>query len=68
MLTLIFFIGLLILFFIWGIPVCVSIGLTCLAVLWFENGLTNIPFSLLPLKMMHGVNNFGSSTICVLGF
>ena len=26
--------------------------------LWFENGLTNIPLSLLPLKMMHGVNNF----------
>ena len=58
MFTLIFFIGLLILFFILGIPVCASIGLTCLAVLWFENGLTNIPITLLPLKMMHGVNNF----------
>lgn len=58
MLTLVFFIGLLIILFILGIPVCVSIGLTCLAVLWFENGLTNIPLSLLPLKMMHGVNNF----------
>jgi tripartite ATP-independent transporter DctM subunit len=58
MFTLIFFIGLLILFFILGIPVCASIGLTCLAVLWFENGLTGIPLTLLPLKMMHGVNNF----------
>ena len=56
--TLVFFIGLLIVLFVLGIPVCVSIGLTCLAVLWFENGLTNIPLSLLPLKMMHGVNNF----------
>jgi tripartite ATP-independent transporter DctM subunit len=58
MLTLVFFIGLLIVLFVLGVPVCVSIGLTCLAVLWFENGLTNIPLSLLPLKMMHGVNNF----------
>lgn len=58
MFTLIFFIGLLILFFILGIPVCASIGLTCLAVLWYENGLTGIPLTLLPLKMMHGVNNF----------
>lgn len=58
MLTLVFFIGLLIILFILGIPVCISIGLTCLAVLWFENGLTNIPLALLPLKMMHGVNNF----------
>ena len=56
--TLVFFIGLLIILFVLGIPVCVSIGLTCLAVLWFENGLINIPLSLLPLKMMHGVNSF----------
>ena len=58
MLTLVFFIGLLIILFVLGIPVCISIGLTCLAVLWFENGLANIPLALLPLKMMHGVNNF----------
>ncbi len=58
MLTLVFFVGLLIVLFIIGVPVCVSIGLTCLAVLWFENGLQGIPLSLLPLKMMHGVNNF----------
>ena len=58
MLTLVFFIGLLIVFFVLGIPVCASIGLTCLAVLWYENGLTGIPLSLISLKMMHGVNNF----------
>ncbi|MEN8188207.1 MAG: TRAP transporter large permease [Thermodesulfobacteriota bacterium] len=58
MLTLIFFIGLLIVLFILGIPVCTSIGLTCLAVLWYENGLTDIPLSLISHKMMYGVNNF----------
>lgn len=58
MLTLIFFVGLLVILFIVGIPVCASIGLTCLSVLWFENDLMNIPITLLPLKMMHGVNNF----------
>ena len=58
MLTLIFFIGLLIVLFLVGIPVCASIGLTCLAVLWLENDLMSIPITLLPLKMMHGVNNF----------
>ncbi len=58
MLTLIFFIGVLMALFILGVPVVASIGLTCLAVLWYENGLAAIPLSLLPLKMMHGVNNF----------
>ncbi|MEX1352696.1 MAG: TRAP transporter large permease, partial [Desulfobacterales bacterium] len=58
MFTLIFFIGLLIVLFLVGIPVCASIGLTCLAVLWLENDLMSIPITLLPLKMMHGVNNF----------
>ena len=58
MLMLIFFIGLLLVLFIVGVPVCASIGLTCLAVLWAENDLLNIPITLLPLKMMHGVNNF----------
>ena len=58
MFTLVFFIGLLILLFLIGIPVCASIGLTCLAVLWLENDLMSIPITLLPLKMMHSVNNF----------
>lgn len=58
MFTLIFFVGLLVILFIVGIPVAVSIGLTCLSVLWLENDLMNIPITLFPLKMMHGVNNF----------
>ena len=58
MLMLIFFIGLLLILFIVGVPVAASIGLTCLAVLWAENDLLSIPITLLPLKMMHGVNNF----------
>jgi tripartite ATP-independent transporter DctM subunit len=55
---LIFFIGLLIVLFILGIPVSISIGLTCMAVLWAEGDFANIPLNLFPLKMMHGVNNF----------
>ncbi len=55
---LILFIGLLVFFFIIGVPVSVSIGLTCMAVLWMENGFAGIPLTLFPLKMMHGVNSF----------
>ena len=55
---LVFFIGLLMVFFIIGVPVSISIGLTCMAVLWAENDLFSIPLTLFPLKMMHGVNNF----------
>ena len=55
---LILFIGLLVFFFIIGVPVSVSIGLTCMAVLWMENGFASIPLTLFPLKMMHGVNSF----------
>jgi tripartite ATP-independent transporter DctM subunit len=55
---LVFFIGLLLIFFIIGVPVSISIGLTCMAVLWAENDLFSIPLSLFPLKMMHGVNSF----------
>jgi len=55
---LVFFIGLLMVFFIIGVPVSISIGLTCMAVLWAENDLLSIPLTLFPLKMMHGINNF----------
>jgi tripartite ATP-independent transporter DctM subunit len=55
---LVFFIGLLLILFIIGVPVSISIGLTCMAVLWAENDLFNIPLTLFPLKMMHGVNSF----------
>ena len=53
-----FFIGLLLVLFIIGMPVVAAIGVTCLAVLWAQNDLLSIPVTLLPLKMMHGVNNF----------
>jgi len=55
---LIFFIGLLIILFVIGIPVSISIGLTCMAVLWAQGDFTSIPLNLFPLKMMHGINNF----------
>jgi tripartite ATP-independent transporter DctM subunit len=58
MTMLVFFIGLLLILFILGMPVSASIGVTCLIVLWAENDLFSIPVTLLPLKMMHGVNNF----------
>jgi len=58
MTMLFFFIGLLLILFILGMPVAASIGVTCLVVLWAENDLLSIPVTLLPLKMMHGVNNF----------
>ena len=52
------FIVLLIILFLLGVPVAVSIGLTCLAVLWQQNGISGIPLSLLSLKMLDGVNSF----------
>ena len=55
---LVFFIGFLMVFFIIGVPVSISIGLTCMAVLWAENDILSIPLTLFPLKMMHGINNF----------
>ncbi|MBU1736492.1 MAG: TRAP transporter large permease subunit, partial [Verrucomicrobia bacterium] len=55
---LILFIGLLLVLFILGVPVGVSIGLTCMAVLWVESGFSDIPLTLFPLKMMHGINSF----------
>jgi tripartite ATP-independent transporter DctM subunit len=58
MTMLFFFIGLLLILFILGMPVAASIGVTCLVVLWAENDLFSIPVTLLSLKMMHGVNNF----------
>ena len=45
-------------FFVIGVPVSISIGLTCMAVLWAENDLLSIPLTLFPLKMMHGINSF----------
>jgi len=55
---LIFFVGLLLVFFVIGVPVAISIGLTCMAVLWAENDLFSIPLTVFPIKMMHGINSF----------
>ena len=49
-----FFIGLLLILFIIGMPVVAAIGVTCLAVLWAQNDLFSIPVTLFPLKMMRG--------------
>lgn len=55
---LVVFIGLLIIFFVLGVPIGVSIGLTCMAVLWAQNDFQSIPLPLFALKMMHGINSF----------
>ncbi|GAK61455.1 TRAP-type transport system permease large protein [Candidatus Vecturithrix granuli] len=58
MLTLIIFIGLLIVLFALGIPVAFAIGLTSVVVLLVTGGFADFPFGLLALRMMHGVNSF----------
>lgn len=55
---LVVFLGLMVLLFAVGVPVAVSIGLTCLAVLILQGGIGNIPGELFALQMMSGLNNF----------
>lgn len=55
---LLIFLGLMVLLFAIGVPVAVSIGLTCLAVLVIQGGLSNVPAELFALQMMSGLNNF----------
>jgi len=55
---LVIFLGLMILLFALGFPVAVSIGLTCLAVLAIQGGISAIPTELFALQMMRGLNNF----------
>ncbi len=55
---LVFFIGLLLLLLALGVPVFISIGFTSLVVLAAQNGIMNIPFELLALNMMNGINSF----------
>lgn len=55
---LIIFVGLLVVLFLMAFPVGVSIGLTCMAVLWIIKDFGAIPLTLFPLKMMHGINSF----------
>lgn len=58
-----FFIGLLLLLLALGVPVFVSIGFTSLVVLAVQNGIMNIPFELLALNMMNGINSFSLLSI-----
>lgn len=52
------FIGLLLLFFILGIPVAFSIGYTCLMVIIAGSGWKDLSFDLFALQMMDGLNSF----------
>ena len=52
------FIGLLLLFFILGIPVAFSIGYTCLMVIIYGSGWKDLSFDLFALQMMDGLNSF----------
>ncbi len=56
--TLVIFLGLMVLLFVLGVPVAVSIGLTCLAVLALDGGLAAIPTELFALQMLRGINAF----------
>ena len=55
---LVVFLGLMVLLFALGVPIAVSIGLTCLAVVAIDGGLSAIPTELFALQMMRGLNNF----------
>lgn len=52
------FVGVLVVFFMLGIPVAFAIGYTCLAVIVFGGGLKDLSFDLFALQMMEGVNSF----------
>ena len=52
------FIGLLLLFFILGIPVAFSIGYTCLLVIIPGSGLKDLSFDLFALQLMDGLDSF----------
>ncbi len=52
------FIGVLILFFMLGIPVAFSIGYTCLMVIIAGSGWKDLSFDLFALQMMDGLNSF----------
>jgi tripartite ATP-independent transporter DctM subunit len=52
------FIGLLLLFFILGVPVAFSIGYTCLMVIIAGSGFKDLSFDLFALQLMDGLNSF----------
>ena len=51
-------VGILLFFFLLGIPVAFSIGYTCLAVIIAGSGFKDLSFDLFALQMMEGVNSF----------
>lgn len=52
------FLGILVLFFIVGIPVAFAIGYTCLMVIIAGSGFKDLSFDLFALQMMDGINSF----------
>lgn len=55
---LIIFLGLMVVLFAVGVPIAVSIGLTCLAVVVIDGGLGALRPELFALQMMRGLNSF----------
>ena len=55
---LLIFLGVMIVLFAIGVPIAVSIGLTCLVVLIAQGGVGHVPPELFALKMLSGLNNF----------
>lgn len=58
MVELFIFLGGLIAFFLLGFPVAISIGLTSIFYLIMQNGIGDIPFTMIAQRMLYGVNNF----------
>ena len=55
---LLIFLGVMIFLFAVGVPVAISIGLTCLVVLVVQGGIEKIPEELFAMQMLSGMNNF----------
>lgn len=55
---LLIFLGVMIFLFAVGVPVAISIGLTCLVVLVAQGGIDQIPEELFAMQMLSGMNNF----------
>lgn len=55
---LLIFLGVMIFLFAVGVPVAISIGLTCLVVLVAQGGINQIPEELFAMQMLSGMNNF----------
>jgi len=56
-LTLFLFLGLLLIFFLIGVPVAFSLGLTSLIIMLYESGLS-LRYEIIAQRMFYGVNNF----------